>query len=331
MAPTMAAATQHAYGGPERLTISTVARPEPGPTEVLVEVRAAGLSPGDRAMVTGIPYVNRLAASGLRRPRRPIPGFDCAGVVCATGSEVTGFAVGDRVFGNAPGSLAEYALASQDELAPIPDGWGFVEAAALPESGGVALQAVRHRGRVGAGQHVAVVGAGGGVGSLAVQIASADGAHVTGVCGTRMLDQVRALGVDEVVDHTLVELVDTGRAYDVIIDAAGRTPLRRLRAALTRRGTLVLVGADHCHRVTGGLGRWLRALVWSAVVPQHLRPFVAEPLTRAHLDQLVELVERGRLRAVVDRTFPLEATADAMRELDHRARPGKVVVTVGDG
>lgn len=328
MAATMTAVVQEVYGGPERLTIATVERPEPGPDEVLIAVRAAGLSPGDRAMCTGIPYVNRLATGGLRRPRRPIPGFDCAGVVCATGHAVTGFAVGDRVFGNAPGSFAEYAIASPGQLALLPDRCGFPEAAAIPESGCVALQAVREHGHVGVGERVAVIGAGGGVGSCALQLAGIAGAHVTGVCGTRMLEAVRALGADEVVDYSRTDLADTGGVFDVIIDTAGTTPLRRLRRALAPSGRLVIVGADHRHRVTGGLGRWIRALLWTPVVPQRLRPFVARPVDRAQLDELVGLVETGRLAPCVDRTFPLEAAADAMRYLDHRARPGKVVVTM---
>jgi NADPH:quinone reductase-like Zn-dependent oxidoreductase len=328
MTETMTAVVQRAYGGPERLSVSPVERPEPGPQEVLVAVRAAGLSPGDRAMVTGVPYVNRLATSGLRRPKHPIPGFDCAGVVRATGEAVTGLEVGDRVFGNAPHSFAQYVTAAPDQLALIPDGWTFAEAAAVPESGCVALQAVRDHGRVQPGQRVAVVGAGGGVGCYAVQMARDAGAHVTGVCGTRMLNGVRGLGAEEVVDYTTGELADAGGTFDVIIDTAGRTPLRSLRRALRRGGTLVIIGADHRHRVTGGLGRWLLALLWSPTVPQRLRPVVARPLTRDHLDALVRLMEDGALVPCLDRTFPLREAASAMRYLDHRAEPGKVVLTV---
>lgn len=326
---TMTAAVQLSYGDVGRLRITSVERPRPGPSEVLVEVRAAALSPGDRAMITGVPYVNRLATGGVRRPAHPVPGFDCAGVVRETGPEATAFAVGDRVFGNACGSLAEYAIAAEDQLAVIPDGWSFVEAAAIPESGCVALQAVVDQGHVAAGRRVAVVGAGGGVGSSAVQIAAAVGAHVTAVCGARMLEEVRALGADDVVDHHRTGLADAGRTYDVVIDAAGTPPLRDLRRALTERGRLVIVGADHRHRLTGGLGRWLRALVWSAVVRQRLRPFVAKPLDAELLARLVDLMEQQRLRACVDRTFPLDEAVDAMRHLDHRVRPGKVVVTIG--
>lgn len=323
----MKAVTQNTYGGPERLAIAAVERPAPGPIEVLVEVRAAGISPGDRAMLTGVPYVNRLAGSGLRRPRHPIPGFDCAGVVAEVGDEVTRLAVGDRVFGNAAGSFAEYAIATQDELATMPDGWTFEAAAAIPESACVALQAVCDHGGVDAGDGVAVVGAGGGVGCYAVQIAKAAGARVTGVCGTRMLASVKALGADDVLDYEVAGLAQAARRFDVIIDAAGKDPLRHLRRALTQRGKLVIVGADHGHKVTGGLGRWIRALFCSPFVPQRLRPIVARPLGADHLERLVELMEHGQLQACIDSTFPLADVADAMRRLDHRQRPGKVVVT----
>lgn len=322
----MTAVFQQRYGDPDRLAVATIRRPQPGPSEVVVEVKAAGLSPGDRAMVTGVPYVNRLAASGLARPGNPVPGFDCAGIVSAVGSEVEGLAIGDRVFGNAPGSLAEFAIAQPHQLAAIPTGWSFVEAATVPESGCVALQAVRDKGGVEAGQRVAIVGAGGGVGCHALQIARSRGAHVTAVCGTRMLEQVRSLGADDVVDYHTTALADTGRRYDVIIDAAGTTALHQLRDALTDHGRLVLVGSDHRHRWTGGLGRWARALLWSPFVPQGLQPFVARPLGDDDLAELVELMEAGDLEACVDRTFPLAETAEAMRYLDHRTSPGKVVV-----
>ena len=176
------------------------------------------------------------------------------------------------------------------------------------------------------GKRVAIVGAGGGVGCHALQIARSRGAHVTAVCGTRMLEQVRSLGADDVVDYHTTALADTGRRYDVIIDAAGTTALHQLRDALTDHGRLVLVGSDHRHRWTGGLGRWARALLWSPFVPQGLQPFVARPLGDDDLAELVELMEAGDLEACVDRTFPLAETAEAMRYLDHRTSPGKVVV-----
>ncbi|MCB0949488.1 MAG: NAD(P)-dependent alcohol dehydrogenase [Mycobacterium sp.] len=322
----MTAATQRSYGDPSRLTVTKVERPKPGPTDVLVEVRAAGISPGDRAMVTGIPYVNRLAASGPLRPRQPIPGFDCAGIVHSTGEEVTGFAAGDRVFGNGNGTLADFTVAPQEQLVSIPAGWTFAQAAAVPESGCVALQAVRDRGEIKPDHNVAIIGAGGGVGCFALQIAKAAGAHVTGVCGKRMLEEVRELGADDVIDYHVRSLADTGRSYDVIVDTAGATPLRHLRRALTKHGALVMVGTDHRHRVTGGLGRWLRAVLWSPLVSQRLRPFVARPLTGEDLEHLVRLMEAGQLRPCVDRTFPLADAAEAMHYLDHRASPGKVVV-----
>jgi deazaflavin-dependent oxidoreductase (nitroreductase family) len=273
-----------------------------------------------------IPMI-RLTPIGSPRPAgtRP-PGFDCAGVVHSTGEDVTEFSAGDAVFGNALGSLAEFALAKQDQLAAIPEGWSFEQAATVPESGCVALQAVRNRGDLREGQRVAVLGAGGGVGSHALQIAVATGAPVTAVFGTRMLDAVRELGATEVVDYRHRDLADTGHRYDLIIDTAGRTPLHTLRRALTRHGRLVLVGADHSRRVTGGLGRWVRALIWSPFVPQQLRPFVARPLDRSCLDELVELMATKQLTPCVDRTFPLSEAAEAMHHLDHRGSPGKVVV-----
>lgn len=330
MNPTMRAAVQRVYGDTDRLRLTEVDRPTPAHHEVLVAVRAAGLSPGDRAMLTGIPYINRLAASGLRRPKHPVPGFDCAGVVTEVGGDVTSVEIGDRVFGNAPGSFAEFAIAAEDQLAPIPSGWSFVDAAAVPESGCVALQAVRDHAEITADQQVAVVGAGGGVGCYVVQLAAGLGAHVTAVCGTRMVDAVRSLGAERVLDYSVDELTGV-RQFDVIIDAAGRGSLRSLRRALTPHGRLVIVGADHRHRFTGGLGRWLRALCWSPFVSQRLRPFAARPLGRADLAALVRLMEEGTLRPSVDRTFLLDDAAAAMAHLDHRQSPGKVVVTVGDG
>ena len=330
MSPTMRAAVQRVYGDTGHLRIIEIDRPAPAAHEVLVEVRAAGLSPGDRAMLTGIPYINRLAASGLRRPKHPVPGFDCAGVVTEVGGDVTSVEIGDRVFGNAPGSFAEFAIATEDQIASIPSGWSFVDAAAVPESGCVALQAVRDHAEITADQRVAVLGAGGGVGCYVVQLAVGLGAHVTAVCGSRMVDAVRALGSEQVLDYERDDVTAVDPPFDVIIDAAGRGSLRSLRRALTPRGRLVIVGADHRHRFTGGLGRWLRALCWSPFVGQRLRPFAARPLDRADLTALARLMEDGTLRPSVDHTYPLADAAAAMTRLDHRRSPGKVVVTVGD-
>lgn len=211
-------------------------------------------------------------------------------MICATGEGVAGYEIGDRVFANAAGSFAQFAVASPDQLACITRRCSFIDAAGIPESGVVALQAVTDHGRVVAGQRLAVVGAGGGVGSYAVQIAKAAHAHVTGVCAPRKRDAVRALGAD-VVAQDISASVDGGGRFDVIIDTAGTIRLRRLRHALTPNGTLVIVGADLRHRATGGLGRWIRALLWTLFVSRHLRPFIAQPVDRRDLDRLVELVE----------------------------------------
>lgn len=323
----MRAVTQYAYGGTDRLSLRDVAQPGCGPGEVRIRVRAAGLSPGDRSMITGVPYVNRLAASGVRRPKNPIAGYDVAGVVESVGSSVTRFETGDDVFGIAESSFAEYAVAAEEQLAHKPATWSFVEAAAVPESGCVALQAVRDQGNVQHGDRVAIVGAAGGVGSYAVQIAKSLGARVTGVCGATKLDAVLQIGADEVVDHTSQNLAEVGEPFDVVIDTAGKTPLRCLRRALTTRGRLVIVGSDHSHRFTGGLDRWIRALLWSPFVRQTLRPFVARPLASTDLEDLRDRMARGDLVPVVDRSFTFADVAEAMDYLDHRDGVGKVVLT----
>lgn len=324
----MTAVVQVGYGDSSGLELTEVERPDVAHNEVLIAVRAAAVSPGDRAMVTGVPYINRMAASGLRRPSNPIPGFDVAGVVVDAGASVTRFAFGDAVFGTAAGSFAEYVAAAEDQLVSIPSGWSFEEAAAVPESGSVALRAVRDHAAIRPGQRIAVLGAGGGVGSHAIQIAKAFGASVTGICGSEKVAGVRELGADAAYDHHDHDLARAGHRYDVIIDTAGKAPLRELRRALTPTGRLVIVGADHSHRLTGGIGRWFRALIWSPFIRQQLHPFAAGPTTLDDLEELRDLMVRGDLVSVVDRTFPLAAAADAMRYLDHRTRPGKVVVVV---
>ena len=324
----MKAMTQYNYGGPDLLSFEDVDRPDYGDNEVLVRVKAAAVSPGDRAMFTGVPYINRVAVRALRRPKASIPGFDVAGVVEAIGRSITRFRVGDEVFGNAPGSFAEYAVAAEDELIAKPASWSFEEAAAVPESAGVALQAVRDQAALQAGQRVAIIGAGGGVGSYATQIAKTVGGHVTAVCGPRKVERVREIGADDVIDYTQHDVARTEALFDVIIDTAGKTPLRELRQALTPDGRLVIVGADHSHRVTGGLGRWLRAMVWSLFVRQRLGPFVANPLTLDDLAHIAQLMSDGELVPVVDRTFPFGEAADAMGYLDERTGVGKVVVVM---
>jgi NADPH:quinone reductase-like Zn-dependent oxidoreductase len=298
-----------------------------GEDEVLVRVRAAGCGPDVWHLMTGLPYMARVAI-GLRRPRVRIRGWDVAGTVETVGSSVEGLRTGDAVMGTVEGSFAEFAAGRVDRLVPKPAGLGFEEAAAVPVSGATALQAVRDRGNVRPGQTVLVIGAAGGVGSLTVQIAKAFGAEVTGVCSTSKLDLVRSLGADEVIDYTQQAFTDGSRRWDVIVDTAGRRPLSQLRRALARKGSLVIVGGDGGGSWTGG---FLRGVLWapmlSLFVGQRLRGFTART-RREDLRTLSDLIEAGELRPVVDRTYPLAEAADAMRYLAEGHPGGKVVITV---
>jgi NADPH:quinone reductase-like Zn-dependent oxidoreductase len=241
---------------------------------------------------------------------------------------VTTLRPGDEVFGIAEGTFAEYAPAAPAKLAPKPANLGFQQAAALPISGTTALQAVRDQGRVTAGDRVLVIGASGGVGSFAVQIAKAFGAEVTGVASTAKVDLVRSLGADHVVDYLRSDDLGAGeRRYDVIIDTGGNRPLRALRRALTPTGTLVLVGAETGGRWLGGTDRQLRAMVLSPFVGQRLRTFIASE-NAADLVALSDLVASGAVTPAVDRTFPLAETPAAIRYLREGRARGKVVIEV---
>ncbi len=322
----MKAILRRSYGPAEVLEFGDVDQPAIKPGEVLVRVRAAGVDRGVWHVMTGLPYLGRLAF-GLRRPRNPVLGMDVAGVVEAVGEEVTALRLGDEVFGTCNGAFAEYAAVREDRCAPKPAGLTFEQAAALPTSAVTALQAVRKQGRVQAGQRVLVIGAGGGVGSYAVQIAKASGAHVTGVCSTGKVDLVRSLGADEVVDYTSTDITESGQRYDVVLDIAGNRSLRQLRRVMTPRGTLVIVGGEGGDRLTGGLDRQFRAVLLSLVVRQRMRFFVAVA-RRPDLETIRELVESGAVRPAVDRTYPLVEAAQAVRDMAEGRVRGKAVVTV---
>ncbi len=322
----MKAILRRTYGPAEVLEFGDVDQPAIKPGEVLVRVRAAGVDRGVWHVMTGLPYLGRLAF-GLRRPRNPVLGMDVAGVVEAVGEEVTALRQGDEVFGTCNGAFAEYAAVREDRCAPKPAGLTFEQAAALPTSAVTALQAVRKQGRVQAGQRVLVIGAGGGVGSYAVQIAKASGAHVTGVCSTGKVDLVRSLGADEVVDYTSTDITESGQRYDVVLDIAGNRSLRQLRRVMTPRGTLVIVGGEGGDRLTGGLDRQFRAVLLSLVVRQRMRFFVAVA-RRPDLETIRELVESGAVRPAVDRTYPLVEAAQAVRDMAEGRVRGKAVVTV---
>ncbi|HYG72274.1 MAG TPA: NAD(P)-dependent alcohol dehydrogenase [Actinomycetota bacterium] len=322
----MKAIVQDRYGSADVLELRDVEVPSPGPDEVLVRVRAAGAGPDVWHWMTGLPLIAR-PALGLRAPKQRIRGWDAAGTVEAVGANVTGFSVGDEVMGLAPGAFAELAIAG-DKLVRKPARLSFEEAAAVPVSGVTALRAVREKAGVRAGQRVLVIGAAGGVGSLAVQIAKACGAHVTGVVSTGKMDLVRSIGADDVVDYTREDFTDGSRTWDVIIDTAGRRPLRRLRRALTRSGTLVIVGGDGGGRWTGGFFRgMLRAPLVSLFVGQRLMGLQTVE-RRSDLEDLAAMIEDGALTPLVDRTFDLVEAADAIRYLEHGHPRGKVIVTV---
>jgi NADPH:quinone reductase-like Zn-dependent oxidoreductase len=325
----MKAVVQDRYGpAPEDLfRVAAIARPTMGDGEVLVRVHAASVDRGTWHIMAGLPYPIRLAGFGVRRPKYANPGRSLAGTVEAVSTDGTGFAPGDEVYGTCNGSFAEYATAPADQLAPKPANLTFEQAAAAPISAVTALQGLRDRGQVRPGQKVLIVGASGGVGTFAVQIAKAFGAEVTGVCSTGKVDLVRSLGADHVIDYTADDVVDDGRRYDVVLDTGGHRSLRRLRRTLTPRGTLVIVGSETDGRWLGGFDRTIRAMLLSPFVGQKLAP-LASTENAADLIVLTGLVESGRVTPVVDRTYPLEEAAAAIRHmLDGKAR-GKVVVSV---
>ena len=325
-ARTMRAVARHRYGPPSAvLRVEMLPVPEIGAGEVLVSVRAAGVDRGVWHVVTGLPYPLRVAGFGLRAPTNPVVGSDLAGVVAAVGSAVTRFRVGDEVYGTGHGSFAELARATEGRLAHKPKELSFEQAATVPVSGMTALQAVRDHGRVQPGDQVLVLGASGGVGSYAVQVATAHGAVVTGVASTAKLDFVRRLGADAVLDYTTDVLPD--RCFDVILDVGGNTAVSRLRRALTGTGTLVIVGGETGGKVLGGLQRQLGAALLSPLLRQRLGTFVCTE-NAADLDTLTELIDQGRVTPAVDRVLPLAAAPDALALLLDGSVRGKVALSV---
>ncbi|ANZ35823.1 NADPH:quinone reductase [Lentzea guizhouensis] len=314
----MKAVVQRRYGS---AVLGDLDVPVPGQGEVLLEVRAAGVDMGTWHLLSGKPYLLRVIGFGFRGPKSPVPGRDVSGVVTAVGPQVTEFAVGDEVFGTCDGAFAEYAVTQAKRLARKPAGLSFAEAAAVPISGGTALQGLRS---VKAGQRVLVLGAGGGVGSYGVQIARSLGAHVTGVCSTKKVELVRSLGVHEVVDYTVADFTGT---YDLVLDCGGHRSLSRLRDAAGKRGTVVIVGSETTEPIFGGFDRSLRALALNLFVPQKL-----VGLTSAErgdvFEELRVLIEAGEVKPAVDRTFPLSEALEAIDHVYSRRSAGKVVVTI---
>jgi 2-desacetyl-2-hydroxyethyl bacteriochlorophyllide A dehydrogenase len=324
--PTMRAVVFHRYGPPEQLELKEIETPAVGDNGVLVRVRAAGINALDWRLMRGSPCVGRLMGMGFRRTTRSIPGVDVAGHVAAVGKNVMDFKPGDEVMGNRGGACAEYVVGTERNFVLKPARLTFEQAAAVPVAGLTALQGLRDVGRLRPGQKVLINGASGGVGTFAVQIAKALGADVTAVCNTRSVNMVRSIGADRVVDRTKVDFTRSGERYDLIYDVAGDRSLFACRRALGPDGTLVLAGGSY-EPLLGPITRMLQALVLRRFVSQRMVPF----MSRTRKDDLVvlkELIDAGKLTPVIDRTYPLSETAQAIRYLEERRAQGKVVITI---
>lgn len=332
----MKAMTQNRYGSADVLELEEIDRPAALDDEVLVRVRAAGVGPDVWHLMTGRPYVVRLMGVGLRKPKARVVGRDFAGSVAEVGKHVAQFQPGDEVFGTCRGAFAEYACAGAGGegsvggvgvLAPKPANLTFEQAAAVPTSGCAALQALRDEGGIQSGQSVLIIGASGGVGTFAVQLAKVFEAHVTGVCSTPKVDLVRSIGADHVIDYTRDDFADGAQRYDLIVDTAGRRSLSVLRRALTPQGTLVIVGGEGGGRLTGGFERQIRAVLISPLLRQQLRSFTSVE-RREDLLFLKDLIESDKVAPVIDRTYSLEEAPLALSDANEGHGRGKAVVTI---
>jgi NADPH:quinone reductase-like Zn-dependent oxidoreductase len=322
----MQAIVQDNYGSGDALELREIERPAIGEQQVLVRVRAAGVNPADWAVMSGLPYIAR-PVYGLRRPKVGVRGTDVAGYVAAVGSGVTRFKLGDEVFGASTGSYAEYAAASEDELAPKPANLTFEQAATVPMAGLVALQAIRDQGQVHAGQTVLINGASGGIGTFAVQIAKALGAEVTAVASTRNLELLRSVGADHVIDYTKEDFTTSGMRYDVILDNVSNHSLSHLRRALTPTGVLIPNGGNFGNRWFASAGRLIRGTVLFCFGTQRLGRFLVST-NHADLVALKELIEAGKVTPVLDRTYPLSSAAQAIDHVGTGHAQGKTAITV---
>jgi NADPH:quinone reductase-like Zn-dependent oxidoreductase len=337
----MKAVVQDAYGSPDVLELREIGEPAVGDDQVLVRVRAASVHADVWHVMRGVPYVLRIMGAGLRRPKNLVPGTDLAGQVESVGSDVTRFQPGDEVFGQSlfanlwrhGGAFAEYAAVPASRFERMPAGLTFEQAAAVPTSGSLAVQGVRDEGRVQPGQKVLINGAGGAVGTFAVQLAKAYGADVTGVDAAAKLERLRSIGADRVVDYAQEDFTRSGERYDVILDIAGNHPWPDVRRALSPDGTYVLIGHDQYgaagHRWFGSLGRFAKLIVISPFVSQ-LHPFRGAKDPGDRLIVMKELIEAGKITPVIDRTYQLSEVPEAMRYLESGQAQGKVIITIGD-
>src|SRR5918994_3425752 len=325
----MKAIVQDKYGSADVLELRDVEKPHPGDDEVLIRVHAAGVDPGVWHLMTGLPYMVRVMGFGLRKPKIRVRGTDAAGTVEAAGKNVTQLKQGDQVYGTCDGSFAEYACAKAERFAPKPANLSFEQAAVVPVSGMTALNGLRNAGKLQPGQKVLIIGAAGGVGTYAVQLAKAFGAVVTGVCSTSKADLVRDIGAEEVIDYTREDFTDGMRQFELILDTAGRRPLSHLRRALTPQGTLVIIGGEGGDRWLGGFQRQIFAPVRSLLTEQRLLGLISTE-RQQDLLTLKTLIEEGKLAPVIDRTFTLGEAPQAIRYLEQGHARGKVVLAVSD-
>jgi NADPH:quinone reductase-like Zn-dependent oxidoreductase len=316
----------HRYGGPGGLALEDVNEPTINDDELLVRVRASSVNPQDWYFVTGTPYVARMSY-GLRRPKQSIPGTDMAGVVEAVGRNVTQFKAGDAIFGMRGGAFAEYVGVRADRVVAKPARLTVEQAAAVPVAGLTALQGLRDKGRIQAGQQVLINGASGGVGTFAVQIAKSFGAIVTAVCSSRNVDAVRALGADDVIDYTRADFVHSGVKYDLIFDVAGNRSLSDRRRAMTPQGTLVLVGGPKRSKWLGPLTDFAKVAMAARFGRQTLVTMLAKN-SRDDLAVMAELMESGKVTPVIERTYPLAEVPAALSYLGEGHARGKIVITV---
>ena len=323
----MRAIVQDEYGSADVLELRTVDRPEVAENEVLIEVHAAGVDRGVWHLMTGLPYLVRLAGFGVTKPKNPVLGLDVAGRVVAIGGDVTRFRPGDEVFGIGKGSYAHYVAADENKLAKKPTNATFEQAAVAAVSGITALEALTDVGHLQADQSVLIVGASGGVGTFAVQLAHALGAQVTGVSGPHMADTVRSIGADHVLDYTREDFVHGESRYDLILDIGGRNSISRLRSVLTSKGTLVIVGGEGGNRVTGGSGRQVRAMMLSPFIGQRLTTFISS-LHYTNIERLADHIESGAVVPTIGRRFDLADVPSAIRHLESANSSGKSVIVV---
>jgi NADPH:quinone reductase-like Zn-dependent oxidoreductase len=318
------------FGPPDVLQINEIEKPMPKDNEVLLKVRAASVNPYDWHMIRGTPFLMRVMMAGLRKPKDPRVGIDCAGTVEAVGKDVTQFKPGDDVFGGKSGALADYLCIPADGgIALKPANVTFEQAAGVQVAGCTALQALRDTGKVQAGQNVLINGASGGVGTFAVQIGKSMGAQVTGVCSTRNVELVRSLGADRVIDYTTEDFTKSDERYDVIIDNVGTQPLSGFRAVLKPKGIYIMIGAGGPDEggLIGPMGRLTQTLLMSPFIGQKMGMMMAKA-SQSDLKVLADLMQAGKVTTVIDRAYPLSEVREAVRYLESGRARGKVIVTI---